>query len=59
MATVYVVMGNDFPAAVYSNEQDADARCREEMAKNEQRKSDGYGTIYWRYYDFPLLAPVA
>lgn len=51
---VYVVMGNDYPAAVYADEDAAATRCREEAAKNEKRKLDGYGAIYWRYYDFDL-----
>lgn len=54
MTTVYVVMGNDYPAAVYANERAASERCKVEMAKNGKRQADGYGAIYWRYYDFPL-----
>ncbi len=51
---VYVVMGNDFPAAVFANEQDAQQHCEQESSKNERRKQDGYGAIYWRVYPFAL-----
>ena len=51
---VFVVMGNDFPAAVFANEQDAQRCCEQETAKNERRKQDGYGAIYWRVYPFEL-----
>ncbi|TDR34709.1 hypothetical protein [Aquamicrobium defluvii] len=51
---VFVVMGNDFPAAVFTTEQAAQLCCEEESAKNEKRKRDGYGAIYWRVYSFDL-----
>lgn len=54
--TVYVIMGNDFPAAVYDNRAAANAHCERENAKNEERLRDGYGRIYWRVYEFPLQA---
>lgn len=56
---VFVVMGNDYPAAVYDSERAAEKRCHAEMAKNERRLRDGYGKIFWRYYDFTLNAPSA
>jgi hypothetical protein len=46
---VFVVMGNDFPDSVWSNEQVADAYViRNQSAPNVGRK------IYWRVYDFTL-----
>lgn len=54
MTMVYVVMGNDFPAAVYENESAAAEHCKRETAKNGKRKADGYSAIYWRAYGFPL-----
>lgn len=54
MKMVYVVMGNDFPAAVYDTETLAAEHCKRELAKNDKRKADGYCAIHWRAYGFPL-----
>lgn len=47
---VFVVMGNDFPDAVFAKEADAEAYC--------ESKRDGNAThghrIYWRVYGFDL-----
>lgn len=51
---VYVIMGNDYPAAVYDNEQSAKDRCDCEAAKNDVRVRDGCGKIYWRVYEFEV-----
>lgn len=51
---VFVVMGNDFPAAVYASEHAAKLLCEQESAKNEQRRKDGFGAIHWRVYPFDL-----
>lgn len=43
---VYVVMGNDYPEAVFSTPSAAEAFCRKKKAEREDRR------IYWRDYDF-------
>ena len=49
--SVYVVMGNDFPDAVFDNEAAAEAYCEARRAQNAES-----GTrVYWRFYVFPLL----
>lgn len=53
---VYVVMGNDFPAAVFDSGSAAEAYCLE---RKKQDETAAAGTrrlsrIYWRVYDFPL-----
>lgn len=49
MTVVHVVMGNDYPAAVFSSPERAEAYCR---AKRE--KADREGMVYWRTYEFPV-----
>lgn len=44
---VFVVMGNDFPDAVFSEEAVAEAFCKMRRAVPGSR-------IYWRVYDFEL-----
>jgi hypothetical protein len=51
---VYVVMGNDYPAAVFDNESDAAAYCLRKKVEGEKRRADGNSVIYWRAYGFPL-----
>ena len=48
---VYVVMGNDFPDAVYAKEADARAYC--EFRK--QKDTEEGRRIYWRVYEFEVL----
>jgi len=50
---VFVVMGNDHPAAVFSTEAAAEEFCA-------AKKHDGNTRIYWRVYEFTLdvLLPV-
>jgi hypothetical protein len=56
---VYVIMGNDFPDAVFMRRIDADRYCRAKQA-NERRAIKaglilGPGPrVYWRWYEFPL-----
>ena len=53
MSTVYVVMSNDFPDAVFSDERKADAY----VEKKRQERKPGFGRpIFWRWYDFHLDA---
>ncbi len=47
---VYVVMGNDFPDAVFAKADDAEAYCKREDAKNIPHTQ----RIHWRFYDFEL-----
>lgn len=52
MATkVFVIMGNDFPDAVFSQEPDAAAYV---ARLNSTAAIQGYARIYWRHYEFPL-----
>lgn len=46
--TVYVVMSNDYPDAVFAHEADAEAYVTKRNAENVVGKS----RIYWRYYPF-------
>ena len=49
---VFVVMGNDFPDAVFSNEALAEAYMT--TKKNEDPRK-GYGNrIHWRCYEFDV-----
>lgn len=48
---VAVVMGNDFPDAVFEKREDAEAYCDARRAENVP----GYTCIHWRVYNFPLL----
>lgn len=47
---VFVVMGNDYPAAVFSDIGAAEAYCNRRSKENK----DGYTRVYWRVYDFDL-----
>jgi hypothetical protein len=57
---VHVVMGNDFPDAVFTSSETAEAYCEQKRAADRERdKRDGrpdYGSprIHWRAYDFEL-----
>lgn len=53
MSRVYVVMGNDFPEAVFSAENLAAEFCKFKKAEDDKRI--GMRTpIYWKYYAFKL-----
>ncbi|TJW14426.1 MAG: hypothetical protein E5W82_10645 [Mesorhizobium sp.] len=54
MTEVHVVMGNDFPAAVFEKKEDAETYCVARRAENRP----GYARIYWRVYNFPILRRV-
>jgi hypothetical protein len=47
---VYVVMGNDYPDAVFKEQSAAEAYC---LAKNSENRK-GQRRIYWRFYSFEL-----
>lgn len=47
---VYVVMGNDYPDAVFDSEQAAKSFCEAKKAKN----ATGERPIYWRYFEFEM-----
>lgn len=59
---VYVVMGNDYPDAVFTTEAAAEAYCTERAAEDPRPKlrSSAFPAprVYWRYYDFPLLTEI-
>lgn len=44
---MHVVMGNDYPAAVFDTLKAAEAFC-------VKKRKEGSGRIYWRVCDFPL-----
>lgn len=46
--TVFVVMGNDYPAAVFTTAEAAEAFCA------ERRKLPSHIRIYWQSYPLPL-----
>lgn len=58
MSTIecFVVMGNDYPAAVFISESAAEEyilyRKWDELTKRDYQKTH----IHWRHYEFPLLA---
>lgn len=47
---VYVVMGNDFPDSVFTNEKDAEIYCQKRQDENKPDNTK----IYWRVYAFKL-----
>ena len=47
---VYVVMGNDFPEAVFASREAADRFC----ADREREHVKGQVRIHWRAYDFKV-----
>jgi len=49
--TVYVVMGNDYPDAVFTSEQVAKAYV---LKKKAHRDLHRVTRIHWRYYEFTL-----
>lgn len=53
---VWVVMGNDYPAAVCASAQAAEIFIDGKKSEDEERKrSEGGGPrIYWRSYEFDL-----
>lgn len=49
---VWVVMGNDFPDAVFFTKASAEAYCER---KRDEPKIDPYhARIYWRHYEFEV-----
>lgn len=46
--TVWVLMGNDYPAAVFSDEKLANE------AMERKKRENGEQRIYWRLYAFEL-----
>lgn len=51
---VYVVMGNDFPGAVYATKEAADSYCHQQIAAGKVDNNGRPGRIYWRVYEFEL-----
>lgn len=52
--TVWVLMGNDSPEAVYSDKAKADAEV-ERLKGEEAKKGRNQAKIYWRLYEFDLI----
>lgn len=54
---VWVIMGNDFPAAVRLTKRGADAYVERMKAKNfVDMKTQQSGRIYWRHYEFEITS---
>lgn len=52
---VWVIMGNDYPDAVFSNEAAARVYCEQKTKENDKDMVRGDSRkIYWRAYDFVL-----
>lgn len=60
MSKVYVIMGNDFPSAVFDSEEKAEAHVaemREQDKVRHQKENPGMyysPRIHWRHYEFEL-----
>lgn len=59
---VWVLMGNDYPDAVFTDEEAGERIIAKlhakHAAKNEERKASAGPSIYWRLYPFELDAAV-
>lgn len=51
---VFVVMGNDYPSAVFEDEAKAEAYCKEMKAESKKGKPASYPGIYYRVYEFEV-----
>jgi hypothetical protein len=51
---VWVIMGNDFPDAVFDSEEAAQRYCTTKMNDPANMRKHGTPRIYWRYYEFKL-----
>ncbi len=51
---VWVVMGNDFPDAVFATEALASQYVVQKKELDAKRVKEHYATIYWRSYAFTL-----
>lgn len=52
---IWVVMGNDFPDAVFDTEAGAKQYCKDKRDANKAHREKMPGpTIYWRSYEFDL-----
>lgn len=51
-ATVYVVMGNDYPAAVFETAKDAEKYCVEQQKSPRSGHQGVMTRIHWRHYAF-------
>lgn len=55
--TMHVVMGNDYPAAVFSDVAQAEAYCqrmRDDRKGGVDTKYSAWRRIYWRVYNFEM-----
>lgn len=55
--TVWVIMGNDYPDAVFADEEKANAYIDKRKKEDEEKfkRQLGYGVkVYWRAYEFEL-----
>lgn len=51
---VYVVMGNDFPDAVFDSQKKAEQFIEQKKKEDDKIKEKYYARIYWRAYEFEL-----
>lgn len=58
---VFVVMGNDYPDAVFWHESAANRYVEDKKREDKVRQRDAgtiFSRIYWRVYDFELREDV-
>ncbi|WP_189400822.1 MULTISPECIES: hypothetical protein [unclassified Mesorhizobium] len=53
--TVWVIMGNDYPAGVASSEANAEGKIAE-LKERDKRRGVRDGAVHWRTYEFTLDA---
>lgn len=52
---VWVIMGNDYPDAVFTTKASAEAYCAQKRVDNEREvKHHTQRKIYWRAYEFTV-----
>jgi hypothetical protein len=55
MTPIFIVMGNDYPAAVFSTQAFADRYVDDRKRDEARRQAEGRCTpIHWSVYTFPL-----
>ncbi len=54
MSHVYVVMGNDYPDAVFTTASAAELYCARKRAEPESMHDSGATKIYWNWYSLEL-----
>lgn len=55
---VYIVMGNDYPDAVFTTEAAAATYCSDKSAETPKLPGSRVPRIYWRWYAFELQGAI-